>query len=182
MRLSALLFLFLIATQISAQAAPIRTLTPKTPPNTSIPALQFALYLPARFARASNREQSAGQNQSATVYEFQTAPQPILYTLTVSNRPPSEQGIGAKQQLDLVEGRLLQGPRIRLEKNAPLRLNGFSGRDLRFRARGGSQLVRARLFTTPRRSYQLSARATPAQMQKMSAQVDKVLDSLRISG
>ncbi len=180
MRLSTLLLL--LATQIPVFAAPVRTITPKTPPNVAIPALKFALYLPARFANSSNRERSAGQGQFATVYEFQTASQPILYSLTVANHPRSEANIGAKTQLDLVEGRLLQGPRTKLEKNAPLRLNGFPGRDLRFRARGGAQLIRARLFTTPRRTYQLFARATPAQMQKMSAQVDKVLDSLRISG
>lgn len=168
------------ANPATSQAAPVRTITPKFTPNTRVPALGFSLWLPARFTKSQTRQQAAGQSQSATVYEFQTDARPILYSLRVADHPPSERGIGAKLQLDLKASLWLQPPRTVLVRTQSLRLSTFPGRELQLRARGGAQLVRARIFTTPLRTYEISARATPAEMQKMSAQIDRVLDSLRI--
>ena len=162
-----------------AQAAPRRIVSKTVPSYTSLEQ-RFAVWLPVKPERSKTVSGPTPQGETITLFLLSAGLDPVFYSVAVAAHPPSALKLKPQAQLDFARDSMLQNSTSKLLSSEAVQLGAFAGREFRMSVASGTEMQRMRVYVTPKRLYQITARAPKNNLQKYSAQITKVFDSLRI--
>ena len=163
-----------------AHAAPERRIVAKTVLSYTEKTQRFAVWLPTPPARTKTVSGPTPQGEIITMFFIATGIEPIFYTVVVAKHPPSALKLKPAAQLDFARDAMMQNSTSKILSSENIRLGAFPGREIKMTVASGTEMQRMRIYTTPKRLYQVVARSPKANFQKYNAQITKVFDSLRI--
>lgn len=164
------------------QAAPVasgRKITPKGATSFTSKSHGFSIWLPLKPKQSQKTAQMKNVGM-ITVRFFEVETEPVNYVVIATPVSPEVDESVPAAQLDVMQRALLKPSGVKLQKREDIQLNGFQGRELKVSLKAGTEAKRAHFYFTPKFFYMILANGYKEQMQKQSAQINKVFDSFRI--
>ena len=149
----------------------------------------FSIYFPTK----PSEKRTPGQSQWGRydTYVFQSETKPVSYIVVVRTNPPLLDKSNAQSLIDGLEKSFTSSPGSRVQKRRDISLNGAAsnnaeteivpGREIVAEMRNGAIAARVRIFSSPRASYQIVAVGNKKEFAGQNAQIEKVLNSFRLT-
>lgn len=173
------LFLGLVLA-VSASAAPRRVVPSKVAPTFSSPANGYAIAFPSAPQHSDNTQQIGGLPLRLHIEAGRANGVAFIVVSSRYPRPLSAKALAS--QLDAIQsGMLAAGARVqvKIQKQEELQLGAARGREVRFSVQNGKALSRARVWVTPKGSFQLLTIGPVASMRAQEAATSRFLNSFR---
>jgi hypothetical protein len=173
-----------LALAVGALAACTLAAQARVAPSYTSKADGYALWLPGRPQPATHTANVPGAGAMQVRYVSLQAP-PISYVVLTTPVPAKGySAANAKVMLDGIANGFMASSRGKQFSSRAITLGRWPGREVvvAMGPQAGAARMRARVFVTPKRSYQIVAIAPAAALSSKKAQVEKVLGSFQILG
>ncbi len=142
------------------------------------------MWLPTK-PEESHQSAPMGNGETLSTFIFAAPTEVVNYVILAMPTTPSANVSDPKGQLDVIEKSALEtveskSPGANVQKREELQMGDFQGRELKMSLLKGAATTRTRLFFTPKIVYQIVAGGKKADVEKQSAQINRVFDSFRI--
>ncbi len=119
--------------------------------------------------------------QSFTLSSFEAQFESLTYLAEVTPVLPSVDVFDPAKQLDNWQQEILATTGAKLQKSEEIQLATSRGREIKASVQGGQQIFRNRFYFTPQAFYSISVLGAKTSMQTKNAQIDRFLNSFRLS-